>query len=141
VLYHGPKFKPSPAYDPAALAAAINAAPMPVLIARGNADSNADQLVLNVPVQAPYVFAQVEGRRLLVAHGEGPTADELLTLAAKWKVELLFTGHLHVPTIRRVEGILHVNPGSPTYPLGEVRAPTCAVVVDGEAELITMNYE
>ncbi len=44
VLYHGPKFSPVAGYDPAGLAEAINQTPVPVLIARGNADSDVDQL-------------------------------------------------------------------------------------------------
>ena len=69
VLYQGPKFKPAEGYDAGALAAALNACPTPILLARGNADAEVDQLVLEIPAQAPYAFAQVEGVRLLASHG------------------------------------------------------------------------
>ncbi len=138
VLYHGPKFQPVAEYDPARLAEAINACPVPVIIARGNGDSNVDQLVLDVPVQNPYALVQWGDQRLLVAHGDGPTADELLPLARKWQINFLFTGHLHVPMVRGVDGVMHVNPGSPTYPLGDDPRPTIARLVDGVPEIIQL---
>jgi putative phosphoesterase len=136
VLYHGPKFRPAARYNPPRLAELINACAVPVLICRGNGDSAVDQLVLEVPMQAPYVFAQIEGKRLLAAHGDAPLAEELLPLAEKWGVDYLFTGHTHASLVQRHNGVLHVNPGSPTYPLTEEKRLTCAVLVEGEAEIV-----
>jgi len=44
LLYHGPRNPMPKGYDPAALAQAMNASPAPLLIARGNCDSDVDQL-------------------------------------------------------------------------------------------------
>lgn len=140
VLYHGPKFAPVATYNPPRLAELINASRVPVLICRGNGDSNVDQLVLDVPIQAPYVFAQIEGKRLLAAHGDAPAAEELLSLAAKWGVDLLLTGHTHTAAVQTVEGVLHVNPGSPTYSPGDERRLTCAVVEDGDVEIVELRW-
>ncbi len=142
VLYHGPKFEPAPGYAPKALAEAINAFPAPVLIARGNADSDVDQLVLDMPVQSPYVFAQVEGLRILVAHGHIQPPDELIRLAQRWAVDLLLTGHTHVPTVARYGDLTHVNPGSVTYPLATeetLRHTTCGTWDDGEVTLYDLQ--
>ncbi|MGI5819385.1 MAG: phosphodiesterase [Armatimonadota bacterium] len=135
VLYHGPKFAPAEAYDPMALAGRINASDAPVLIARGNGDSDVDQLVLDVPVQSPYCFAQVEGLRILAAHGHTQAPEELLPLAEQWGIGLLLTGHSHVPVLARYGDLLHLNPGTVTYPLapdGPLHRRTCAVWEDGE---------
>ncbi len=134
VLYHGPKFEPVEDYAPRALAEAINASEVPVLIARGNGDSDVDQLVLDVPLHSPYVFAQIEGLRLLVAHGHLQSPEELLLLARKWRIDLLCTGHTHVPLVHWQEEVLHVNPGTVTYPLAQdtaLQRRTCAVYEDG----------
>lgn len=141
LLYHGPKFKPAEAYDPKALADAINACGKPVLIARGNADAEVDQLVLQVPIQQPYAFAQVEGTRLLVAHGHLMTPEQLGALCPRWGINFLFTGHTHVPGVTVHGGYVHMNPGTPTYPLNPdpgQRVPTCGVVRGGEAWLVNL---
>ncbi|MFO8082255.1 MAG: phosphodiesterase [Armatimonadota bacterium] len=135
VLYHGPKFAPAEAYDPMALAGRINDSEVPVLIARGNGDSDVDQLVLEVPVQSPYCFAQVEGLRILAAHGHIQTPEELLPLAQQWGIDLLLTAHSHVPVLACYGDLLHVNPGTVTYPLSPDEAlqrRTCATWEDGE---------
>ncbi len=135
VLYHGPKFEPVEGYAPRDLAAAINAMPVPVLIARGNGDSDVDQLVLEVPLQSPCVFAQVEGLRILAGHGHIQTSEELVALARKWDIHLLLTGHSHVPSVSHHGGVVHVNPGTVTYPLATdeaLRRRTCAMFADGQ---------
>jgi hypothetical protein len=142
LLYHGPKFKPAEAYDPKALADAINAAGKPVLIARGNADADVDQLVLQVPIQQPYVFTQLEGLRLLAAHGHLMSPDDLGAMCLHWGVDFLLTGHTHVPLLRDLGGCLHLNPGTPTYPLDadeSKRRPTCAVIRDGQATILDLR--
>ncbi len=134
VLYHGPKFEPAEGYSPKRLAEAINAIDVPVLIARGNGDSDVDQLVLDAPLQSPYMFAQVEGLRILAAHGHIQPPEELIPLAQRWGIDLLLTGHTHVPLLRKHGDLPHVNPGTVTYPLAEderLARLTCAVWDDG----------
>ena len=135
VLYHGPKFDPVEAYSPRVLAEALNDCPAPVIVARGNGDSDVDQLVLEMPVQSPYTFAQIEGLRVLVAHGHITPPEQLVPLAQRWGVDLLVTGHIHRPVLERCGGLVHVNPGTVTYPLApepELHRRTCAAWVDGE---------
>jgi len=135
VLYHGPKFDPAPHYGPRDLAAALNQCPVPIIVARGNGDSDVDQLVLQVPVQSPYALVQWEGLRIVVAHGHLASPQELLPLAERWGVGLLVTGHTHVPAVARQGSVLHVNPGTVTYPLAQepgLQRRTCAVWEDGQ---------
>jgi uncharacterized protein len=141
ILYHGPKFRPAPGYDPLALSQAINACPVPVLIARGNADSDVDQLVIDVPIQQPYLFAQVEGLRVLATHGHLMPPDELLRLAARWRVDFVLTGHTHTPVIASHGDVVQINPGTTTYPLGQgsLGIATCATIVDGRAEVYSLE--
>lgn len=134
VLYHGPKFEPVEGWGPRGLAEAINECPVPVLIARGNGDSEVDQLVLDVPLLSPYAFAQIEGLRLLVTHGHLQPLEEMVALARKWGIDLLLTGHTHVPMVERHGDLIHVNPGTVTYPLARDEARqrcTCAAWQDG----------
>ncbi len=142
VLHHVPKFAPVAGYDPPGLAEAINQTPVPVLIARGNADSDIDQLVLDVPLQQPYLFAQVDSIRLLATHGHLQDHEELVELAQKWQVDYLLTGHTHVPVVERLGPLTHINPGTTTYPLAEdegARRRTCGVIEEGEVRLFDLD--
>ncbi len=134
LLYHGPKFKPEAGYDAGALAQRLNECPIPLLVAKGNADSEVDQLVLEMPIQQPYVFAQAEGLRLLATHGHLFTPDDLLALGEKWRLDFVLSGHTHVPAYRRRGHTIHLNPGTTTYPLSKdqsLRRRTCAALLDG----------
>ena len=141
LLYHGPKFQPAEAYDPQALAEAINACGKPVLVSKGNGDSEVDQLVLDIPIQQPYAFAQIEGTRLLAAHGHLTPPEQLAPLCEQWGVKWLLTGHTHVPSITRHATFTHINPGTPTYPLDPdptKRRPTCALIEGDDAWLVDL---
>ncbi len=142
VLYHGPKFSPVEGYDPAALAAALNQCSVPLLIARGNADADVDQLVLDMPLQQPYLFAQIEGLRILATHGHLMALEQLLELCRKWRVDLLLSGHTHTPVISRHDDVIHINPGTPTYPsaaAGHSAVPTCAAFCQGRAVIYDLQ--
>jgi putative phosphoesterase len=125
ILYHGPRNPMPKAYNPAALAEAMNASPAPLLIARGNCDSDVDQLVLDYPIQAPYVFAQIEDLRIMAGHGGDPDLDRMAGLAARYKVDIFAFGHIHTPVLERRGEVTLLNPGSPALPKGE---PTVAVL-------------
>ena len=142
VLYHGPKFEPAPGYDPAGLAAALNDCGRPVIVARGNGDSDVDQLVLEMPVQQPYAFVVVDDLRLLVAHGHLMSADELAELAAQWGMHFVLTGHTHVPRCEKVGETWVVNPGTVTYPLAKeerLHTKSFALIRDGWPEVIELD--
>ena len=142
MLYHGPKFAPPEAYDPKALAEAINGCGKPVLVARGNGDSEVDQLVLEVPIQQPCVFAVIEGTRILATHGHLMTLDSLANVADKWGLHLVFTGHTHVPVIGALGKAVHVNPGTVTYPLAteeRLKKKTFALIKDGRLQIVDIE--
>ncbi len=142
LLYHGPKFDPGPGHDPKALAAALNAVAVPLLLVKGNGDSEVDALVIEAPIQSPYLFAQIEGKRFLAAHGHLQPPDELLPLAAKWGVDYLLTGHLHVPSLTVVGSVTNINPGTTTYPLAQdeaLRVPSCACIEEGVVTLTNLD--
>jgi len=145
LLYHGPRNPMPPGYDPAALAELINHAPAPVIIARGNCDSDVDQLVLDFPIQAPYALVVIEGLRIMVSHGDPFGLEDpvpgIAKVAQKYKLDVFVAGHTHTPTLERAGGALIINPGSPALPkarAGEGQ-PTVGVVEDGRARVVTLD--
>ena len=142
LFYHGPKFRPVEGYDPRALAQAMNGAGKPVLVAKGNGDSEVDQLVVDFPIQQPYLLAQVEGRRILATHGHLMEMEQLEGLCESWGIDFLLTGHTHVPVVRTIGRCTHMNPGTPTYPLHTDEArrrPTCGIIEGAVARVIDLR--
>ena len=116
IFYHGVKNLLPSGYNTNSLADMLRSLPVPLLIAKGNCDSDVDQMVLDVPIQSPYVFISVEGRRILLLHGDGKGEDDFAGLVHKFNLSLLVHGHSHIPRIKKVEGALIVNPGTPSLP-------------------------
>jgi hypothetical protein len=116
VLYHGPRNPLADGYNTSALAEQINGLAVPIMIARGNCDADVDQLVLNTPLLSPYAFLQIDGKSILVVHGEGKSDRDLQVLVARFAISVLVHGHTHVPRIKKAGDGLIVNPGTPTIP-------------------------
>ena len=140
VLYHPPRMGFTPGYDIPAMVQLINSSPIPIVIARGNCDSEVYEELLEIPVQSPYAYCQFADLRILVYHGHDPEYQR--RLAVGYRPSLLITGHTHIPTIERVENTLHVNPGSPAHPKferGGVLIPTVGVIEGGKVRVVELE--
>lgn len=138
VLYHG-IFNPIlESYKPLLLAEELNRFPVPLCFVRGNCDSDVDQLALNYPLASPYLLLRLEEITLLAHHGHVFTEEELLKLAKKWKVNLVLTGHTHSYHLKKEDGVLLVNPGSPSLPK-ENKPPTFAMFSKGMVKIISLK--
>jgi putative phosphoesterase len=145
ILYHGPR-NPMPAgYDPAALAELINRAPAPVIIARGNCDSDVDQLVLEYPIQAPYALVVIDGLRIMVNHGDEFGLEDpvpgIAKVAGKYGLDVFVCGHTHAPLLETAGGAVIMNPGSPALPKARAGKPQPMVglIEDDLARVITLD--
>lgn len=118
-LYHGAFNPVLPTYNPAELARLMNESPIPILHARGNCDSEVDQLAIKDPILSPYLWVHVDGLDIMVVHGHQAEEEELARQAAGYGAALLVRGHTHVYGIRRVGEVTVCNPGSPSLPKGE----------------------
>jgi hypothetical protein len=142
ILYHAPKNKPVEGYAPMDLAHALSACTQPVLIARGNCDSEVDQGVLDVPIQWPCAYTVIEGVRILATHGDLIPPDDLAAHIDRWRLDFLLTGHTHTPVLRRLGSGIHINPGSATYPLAQDQAlhpRTFALIRDGVPTVLDLD--
>jgi putative phosphoesterase len=142
VLYHGPRNPLPQGHDAKSLAEAINAYEGRLVVARGNCDADIDQLVLDVPIQAPYALVVVEHRYILVHHGHLASGADMVSLMRRYRADLVVTGHTHVPVIERPageEGGLILNPGSPALPKTGDRRGTVAVVDDRTVRILHID--
>jgi len=129
ILYHGPKNPIPEGYSPKELAAAINSYDKPLIIVKGNCDSEVDQSLLKIPILSPYGVLFIDGLKILIHHGDKDLNSWIFSLEEDYRFNIVISGHTHIPFLKIQDGILFVNPGSPSIPLGEIKKKT-AVVLD-----------
>ncbi len=129
VLYHGPRNPMLEDYNPAELVQKLNALEMPLLIAKGNCDSEVDAMVLEFPVQAPYAYFMAGGKRIIATHGHTVETDaEKDAMAAHMKADVFISGHIHTTVLERRGNTVFLNPGSPSLSKREDGRRTCGVI-------------
>lgn len=133
-LYHGAFNPVLPTYDPQEMAREFNECPIPVLHARGNCDSDVDQLALRDPILSPYVICRLEGLNIMLTHGDAMGEPELVDLARRYGMRLLVRGHTHVHGIWEHGDLLVCNPGSPSLPKGD-GVPSVGILEDDTVRL------
>jgi len=139
VLYHG-VFNPIlDTYDPRRLVELLNSFTVPMLHARGNCDSEVDQLALDNHILSDFAFAGVEGIKILVTHGHKQSEEELARMGGRGGIDLILRGHTHVPSVKSVDGVTIVNPGSPSLPKGEGEIPTVGLLQNGVITILDID--
>ena len=145
VFYHGVRNPLPEQYDTASLVQEINQCKTPLIICKGNCDSDVDQVVVDLPIQSPYVVCQFDGLRILVHHGHLFADEDIVRLASRWQFGLCISGHTHLPRLERRENVVFLNPGSPALPKGD-GIPTIALIQTaeektGRAEITILDYQ
>ncbi len=140
VLNHGPRNAMREDYNPAGLADKINNSPIPVIIAKGNCDSDVDASLIDLPIQAPYAYIVYEGKRIIVTHGDAVMTDaEKDAMAKKLKADVFISGHTHQTLLEQRNRTLFLNPGSAALSKREDGVNTVAVI--GDEEVIIYDLE
>lgn len=115
VLYHGPRNDLPKGYNPKGVISKINELDN-ILIARGNCDADVDQMVINHPIQGPYVLSQFGETRILINHGYVDSKEETIKKAKSMGANILILGHTHVKELFVDENLIVINPGSTSIP-------------------------
>ncbi len=129
LLYHGPRNPLPDGYDPAKLATAVNQTRQRIVFAKGNCDSEVDQLMVNVPIMAPYAQVFTPDWQILAHHGHTLDIGDMPDWTHGYN--LIISGHTHLPGITRQGRQVFLNPGSPALPKNEDLTPTIALI-DGQ---------
>ncbi|MBP5093554.1 MAG: phosphodiesterase [Abditibacteriota bacterium] len=143
VLYHPPRMTCGEGYDIPALVERINTLDIPMLIAEGNCDAQVYEELLTIPLQSPY-FETCRGNIVIAAtHGHLMSNNAMINLAHRNGIRFFVSGHTHVPVIREEDGVVLINPGSPSIPKAAfegVLTPTVATLDDtGTVKLIALD--
>ncbi len=139
VLYHGVFNNIPGAYDPQGLARTMNGLTVPIIHARGNCDSEVDQVALDNHILSDFAFASAEGTRILVNHGHRYSEGELVKMAAGGKARVVHRAHTHVPELRVADGVMLVNAGSCAIPKQDGEAPTVGLLEDARITIFNID--
>lgn len=132
VLYHGPRNDLPGGYDTKGLVEAINNMNN-IYIAKGNCDSDVDQMVIKHPIQSPGAFLEFNDKKIYVTHGYLESHMSTVFRAKEMNADILILGHTHVKGVEQDENLVIINPGSTSIPRDGVRS--CAIITESEIEL------
>ena len=135
ILYHGPRNPLPDGYDPAGLAQSLNQSSKPIFFAKGNCDAEVDQLLINFPIEAPFVHLVTPEYRILAHHGHHYSAENIPSRTVT-DYNLVISGHTHLPEIHQEGATLFLNPGSPSLPKNEPKQPSIAILEDSRIRII-----
>lgn len=139
VLYHGPRNPLPEGYAPEQLAGVINTCPIPLLIVKGNCDSEVDQMLLNTPLQAPFLITDQPVGRILATHGHHYSLDQAVEMSERFQIDIWISGHTHIPVLEKRGNLILLNPGSCALPKGDQPVSSAAVITAAKIELINLD--
>ncbi len=114
VLYHGPRNDLPKDYAPKKVIELFNAHRNILMCVRGNCDAEVDQMVLNFPILADYIFLSLDGLSVFATHGHHHNTETPPPLRSG---EILLHGHTHVLKCEEFgDGNYYLNPGSVSLP-------------------------
>ncbi|TKH42555.1 YfcE family phosphodiesterase [Paenibacillus terrae] len=80
-------------------------------------------------------IVEVEGRRIGMVHGHGwrgSTENIALNTFKGETLDCLIYGHSHIPVVKKLDGLLVLNPGSPTDKRGEDEYSFIVLTIEDE---------
>ena len=129
ILYHGPRNDLPASYNPKAVISLLSPLASKIIAVRGNCEAEVDQMVLPFPVLSESAVIFADGKTIFMTHGHIYTPEKHPS-----GVDVLISGHTHIPMLENIDGVLCVNPGSISIPKGG-NPPSFAVWNDGVVEI------
>ena len=131
-LYHGPRNDIPEDYAPKEVIKILNSEKDKIFAVRGNCDAEVDQMVLEFPIMAEYLWLESGGVMIFATHGHHMGPDNVPAFLKKG--DILLCGHTHVTADEMIGDIRYMNPGSPSIPKNGTK-PSYIIIEDGKAEL------
>lgn len=135
ILYHGPRNDLPKDYNPKGVIEKLNNLDN-ILLTKGNCEADVDQMVINHPIQSPYVMSQFGEIRILLTHGYLDSKEDTIKKAKSMGADILILGHTHVKELFFDESLMVLNPGSTSIPKdGTHSVATIEIINSNEDEL------
>ena len=114
-LYHGPRNGVPGGYDVQMVASMLNKYAAAIYAVRGNCDADVDKKMFDFPIEAEYFIIAEGGKAYFCTHGDRYNCGHLPPIMG---VDVLLTGHTHVPACENHIDYIYCNPGSVSIPKG-----------------------
>ena len=99
-------------------------------------------MVLELPVQAPYAYAMLDGFRMVAVHGHTVMSDaEKDAMAKHMKADLFISGHIHTNVLEKRGETIFLNPGSPSLSKREDGRSTIAMLDDEKIQILDIDTD
>lgn len=121
VLYHGPRNALPEDYNPKDLAILLKSIDN-IIYTRGNCDSDVDQMVIEHDLTNKKRFLNIGKFRILTVHGYEEDENYRLRLAKSNNCDIVITGHTHKKVLEEKDGVILLNPGSPSIPKDGIKS-------------------
>ena len=132
LLYHGPRNDLPGDYNPKAVLALLNQHKKDILAVRGNCDTEVDQMVLEFPILADYIYLTIGEQVIFASHGHHYNKDNPPVFLPEGAI--LLNGHTHVVADEDCGTFRYMNPGSPAIPKNGTE-PSYIIFEEGTAEI------
>ncbi len=132
ILYHGPRNDLPEDYAPKKVIELLNANKEIIMAVRGNCDAEVDQMVLDFPIMADYIYLVSGDKNIFATHGHHYNPECPPKMLKKG--DILLTGHTHVACDVMYDNFRYMNPGSPSIPKNGTK-PSYIVIEDGNLSL------
>lgn len=113
LLYHGPRNDLPKDYNPKKVINILNSMKNEILCVRGNCDCEVDQMVLEFPILADYIFLYLDNKAVFITHGHKYNSSYLPPLKPG---NILIHGHTHIQAFEDNGNYIYINPGSISIP-------------------------
>jgi len=140
LFYHGLFNNINSNYNPIELSRFFSELKKPLIFSKGNCDSEVDQVGVDFNILDPVRLFYHEKHLVYLHHGDKKNDKDLIELSKKFKFNIVVSGHTHVCRIEKKEGILFINPGSPSLPKGG-NPPTIGIIDFNEGNVMIIDLE
>ena len=131
ILYHGPRNDLPSDYAPKKVIELLNRMKDVIMAVRGNCDTEVDQMVLQFPILADYIYIISGETEIFATHGHKFSPEDHPYLR---EGSVFLSGHTHITVDEVRDGIRFMNPGSPSIPKGGSE-PSYIIIEDGKLTL------
>lgn len=137
ILYHGPRNDLPEDYAPKKVIEIMNGLKDDIIAVRGNCEAEVDQMVLEFPCMADYNAFYMNDTKVFLSHGHIYSPDKLPILKEN---DIFLSGHTHIPTTDKKNGIYLLNPGSISLPK-QNHPRTYAVLSETDFTIYTLDHK
>ena len=132
IYYHGPRNKLPKQYNPMKVSEQLNSFGNKIICVKGNCDAEVDEMISNFKFKEFHTL-EICKKSVLCVHGHKLDKNN-----PPQGFDLIFSGHTHIASIKKINNIIFVNPGSLSIPKGKEKM-SYAIIDDNRLTIRELN--